>query len=472
VLAQTDLAVYLNDTLLTLTTDYTVTLNGSGSGTVTLVVAATGSDTVTIASDRPIARTADYVTGGDLLADTLNAELDSQIIFLQQLEENYDRLLNVGASDTAPSMTLPSAEYRASKYMAFDANGSPVVTNGTANAFVVSTFAETLLDDADAAAMRTTIGAQASDAELTAIAGLASAANKVPMFSGSGTATLLDFKDEDTMASDSATAVPSQQSVKSYVDAQQIKTISASVGSNALTISVGSLSLAFRSASIGSGVITTVTGDPTDLVISSGSTLGTVDAIQSRLAVLALNNAGALELAVVNMAGGVDLSETGVISTTAEGGAGAADSASVVYSTTARSNLAYRVIGYIESTQPTAGTWATAPSTIQGAVGQASTAMSSLGFGQTWQNVLASRASGTTYYNTTGKPIVVNVGAASPGGAVVGIGIAAAVAGVTVWASGTNGTFAYPALSFIVPPGQSYSVSISGVAFSYWSELR
>jgi hypothetical protein len=73
---------------------------------------------------------------------------------------------------------------------------------------------------------------------------------------------------------------------------------------------------------------------------------------------------------VVNMAGGVDLSETGLISTTAEGGAGAADSATVVYSTTARSSLAYRALGYIESTQATAGTWATAPSTIQGQGGQ------------------------------------------------------------------------------------------------------
>jgi hypothetical protein len=158
----------------------------------------------------------------------------------------------------------------------------------------------------------------------------------------------------------------------SNIPDKQVQSISASVAANAMTISATALALDFRNTTLGNGTVTTVSGTPANLVISSGSTLGTVNATQSRIVVIALNNAGTIELAAVNISGGFILDESTLISTTAEGGLGAADSATVIYSTTARTSVAYRVIGYIDSTQATAGTWATAPSTIQGNGGQAS----------------------------------------------------------------------------------------------------
>ena len=141
VLTQSDLAVYKNAAKLTLTTDYTVTISSTtGTGSVTLVSAATGSDRITIIGSRTIERTTDFVTAGDLKASSLNEQLDSQIIMIQQLAEENKRTLKAPQYDPAAvedggsvNMVLPVAASRAGKTLAFDASGNPVVGEDIGN---------------------------------------------------------------------------------------------------------------------------------------------------------------------------------------------------------------------------------------------------------------------------------------------------------------------------------------------------
>lgn len=132
ILNQTDIAVYRGATLLTITTDYSVTINTNGTGSVTLVTAGTGN--ITIVGAKNIQRTTDFTTGGDLFANTLNDELDNLTIFTQQVAETAERGLKAPVTDpTDINMTLPSRASRAGKTLAFDGNGNPVVGEDIGN---------------------------------------------------------------------------------------------------------------------------------------------------------------------------------------------------------------------------------------------------------------------------------------------------------------------------------------------------
>jgi len=104
----------------------------------------------------------------------------------------------------------------------------------------------------------------------------------------------------------------------------------------------------------------------TSLVISSGSTLGVTSTTAFRLWIVGFNDAGTFRLGVVKAraadnASIMSLTNDAVASSTAEGGAGGADSSQVIYTGTAVSSKAYRILAYLEwdATGLTAGTWTT-----------------------------------------------------------------------------------------------------------------
>lgn len=158
-----------------------------------------------------------------------------------------------------------------------------------------------------------------------------------------------------------------------------------SVGSSALTVAVKTLAGSDPSAGDpvkveipdGSGGVNvrTITA-ALSLVISSGSTLGTANSTPFRIRIGALDNSGTVELFAYNTVSGTTIKAPGeyeTVTTTAEGGAGAADSAQTAYSTTARTTKQFRWIGFGDwsSGLATAGTWSAGPAVahLQG-VGQ------------------------------------------------------------------------------------------------------
>lgn len=93
-----------------------------------------------------------------------------------------------------------------------------------------------------------------------------------------------------------------------------------------------------------------------------------------------------------------------------------------------------------------------------------------IGWGQTWQSVTASRSAGVSYTNSTGRPIQVAVSIKDNGQTQTTWAI---VSGVTIINIGdlTGGESSHTAFSFIVPNGATYSVNGSN-PITQWSELR
>ncbi|MDH1499353.1 hypothetical protein [Comamonas terrigena] len=93
----------------------------------------------------------------------------------------------------------------------------------------------------------------------------------------------------------------------------------------------------------------------------------------------------------------------------------------------------------------------------------------SLGDGQTWQNVTASRVPGTTYTNTTGRAIFVRVVFASPWPGSRTLYVDGAAVDTQRIDSAITSSMA---LLAIVPAGSTYSLIAGSTGVSMWMELR
>ena len=149
------------ETVWVLTTNYTLTDPGD-TGTLTAVVAPVTGTTLLITLEPPNTQTSDIPLGGAFPSVTVEDGLDLSAQRDAKIESLFLRALRVPKTDTktGSSLEIPIDTARASKFLAFDADGDPIAAAGTsANLGPVSAFIDTLLDDTTGAAARTTLGA-------------------------------------------------------------------------------------------------------------------------------------------------------------------------------------------------------------------------------------------------------------------------------------------------------------------------
>lgn len=170
IFADDDMAVYVDDVLQA--SGYAVTGAGSSDGGAVIFDAAPGDQAiVTLVRRMTIERTTDFQESGEFRAKVINDELDKEVAMLQQVADDLDRCVKLAETDTAVDLSLPDKAARAGQFFAWDADGKPIASAGGAGEVPVSAFMETVLDDADASAARTTLGAVARTASDTVTAG-------------------------------------------------------------------------------------------------------------------------------------------------------------------------------------------------------------------------------------------------------------------------------------------------------------
>ena len=164
-----------SETPLVLNTDYTVTGAGTGSGVVTLAVAANGTDAYSVYLIVPLQRSSDMQLRGGFKSGPFNTELDRLWQAIQGINTRVAQSLRISRTSLVVGpLATGSAAARAGRALVFGASGSDLGIGPTAAEIAsAQSFA------ASAGTSATEAGTSATEAADSAASAAASAAGDV-----------------------------------------------------------------------------------------------------------------------------------------------------------------------------------------------------------------------------------------------------------------------------------------------------
>lgn len=197
------------------------TLTGAGTnpptGVLTMLAAPAAGVTLQAYLDPEVTQKVVVPPGRVDTTAHIETPLDRLTQIAQRFKDIFTRTVRLSDGDVAGTLILPAKNLRPNKLLGFDGTGDNLipVAGFTGGLTPVSSFMETMLDDADAATARATIGAQSAADVMAAIAS-----------AGSGTAALmpaqcrLEFTDANNL-----TLVRHQGSALALLDGSSVPTI-------------------------------------------------------------------------------------------------------------------------------------------------------------------------------------------------------------------------------------------------------
>lgn len=177
-----DVSVYVDGTLKSISSHYSLSGGDGTTGTVTFssaVVGATGGSTVVIARHIALDRVTDFIESQDINRAALNTQLDTLVGQIADLDDKVDRTLHISDYEVAPSLALPTIDNRKGRVIAFHSTTGAVEAGPLSNDIntIANNIAEILAADDEAAAAAASATASAESAAASATSATASASS-------------------------------------------------------------------------------------------------------------------------------------------------------------------------------------------------------------------------------------------------------------------------------------------------------
>jgi len=184
----TDLKVYIDGVLKTLTSDYTVAGAGNDAGgTVTFLAAPASGTSVVVVKDIPATQEFAPSDGSALPASGIINAFDKCIALIQQGASDTGRVITIPTADPDSIDTvLPTAALRANKALIFDASGNVDVSTDDYDDQLADVTAQAVIAT-NAASAASASETNAADSETAAAASEAAAASSEANALGSAT---------------------------------------------------------------------------------------------------------------------------------------------------------------------------------------------------------------------------------------------------------------------------------------------